>query len=699
MTQYGFFIDLSRCIGCHGCVIACKQWHDIQPGPTKWMRVYQWEKGAFPNIDLRMLTIPCFHCEKPVCAEACPNKAIIKEEKYGAVLVDPEKCTGERKCFEACPYGAPQFENDAPGTKMTKCTMCFDRMEKGDKPICVLSCSMRALEFGPLDEIRKKYNPRGLESAGAPACSVSCPAGIDAGGYIKLIAEGKAKEGLEVFRQAAPFAGVLGRVCAHPCEVDCLRGQFDDAISICTLKRYMADSEFKTGRVKAVPVKRTRQDRIAIIGSGPAGLACAYDLVRQGYPVTIFEAAPQTGGLMRYGIPEYRLPKSVLEDEISYVQELGAELKTNSRVEKLEDLFSQGYKAAFIATGAWQSLKMGIPGEEASGVLYAIDFLKQANSGRKVKLGKRVAVIGGGSVAIDAARVAKRLGAEEVHLICLECRDFTSKDRMLAQPEEVTEAEKDGVIVHPCLGLKRILTSKNNRVLGLETMACVSVRERDGKFAPKYKEDELSTLKVGNVIMAIGQMVDKSTVPGGLEHTALGTVAVDPVTLATSMKGVFAGGDVAGGGADVISAIAAGKGAAVSIDRYLSGKDLKAGRRPVIASRSLKPPLRKKAYAPLGEWDEKTAIEQANRCLNCGITIPSVVFRPVDPKREIVPWDAQKALELWQKRHPDSGEALPDIFTDISEVTRDASDIMGRKELKLKPRSTEEMMFCTTDDE
>ena len=175
MPQYGFFIDLSRCTGCNACIISCKQWHDIDPGPVKWMRVYQWEKGAFPNIDLRVLPIMCFHCENPVCAKACPNEAIYKEDKYGAVLVNPDKCTGERKCWQACPYGTPQFEGDEPGLQMSKCNMCIDRLGKGLKPICVLSCSLRALEFGPLDELREKYgNPGQLEDM--PGDSIAMPA-------------------------------------------------------------------------------------------------------------------------------------------------------------------------------------------------------------------------------------------------------------------------------------------------------------------------------------------------------------------------------------------------------------------------------------------------------------------------------------------------------------------------------------------
>lgn len=157
MTQYGFFIDQSRCIGCNSCTVSCMQWHDIQPGIVKWMRVYQWEKGGFPDIRLHMMPVPCYHCENPVCVKACPTGAIYKEDKYGAVLVDLDKCQGTRKCWLACPYGAPQFQGDNLGTKMSKCNMCIDRLEQGLKPICVLSCSMRALEFGPLDELRDKY--------------------------------------------------------------------------------------------------------------------------------------------------------------------------------------------------------------------------------------------------------------------------------------------------------------------------------------------------------------------------------------------------------------------------------------------------------------------------------------------------------------------------------------------------------------
>ena len=177
MTQYGFFFDQSRCIGCNACTIACKQWHDIPPSPVKWMRVYQWEKGAFPNTRLHFLAIPCYHCENPVCVKACPNEALYKEDEYGAVLVNLDKCQGTRKCWKACPYGAPQYEGDEPGLKMSKCNMCIDRLEQGLKPICVLSCSMRALEFGPLDKLVEKYGAlRTLEDM--PRDSITSPAVI-----------------------------------------------------------------------------------------------------------------------------------------------------------------------------------------------------------------------------------------------------------------------------------------------------------------------------------------------------------------------------------------------------------------------------------------------------------------------------------------------------------------------------------------
>jgi len=710
MTQYGFFVDLSRCIGCNSCTVSCKQWQDIAPGPAKPMRVYQWETGNFHNVNLRMLPIMCYHCENPVCMDACPNGAIYKEDKYGAVLVDLDKCQGERKCWEACPYGSPQYENDEPGTKVLKCDMCIDRLEEGLKPICVLSCSMRALEFGPLDEIIKKYgnlNRLGAKPGYAP-CRLACPAEVNAEEYITLISEGKPKEALQLFRENNPFPGVLGRVCNHPCELECQRGNIDEPVAICVLKRFMADAELKAGREKASPIAKTKSDKVAIIGSGPAGLSCAYDLVRRGYPVTVFEAAPRSGGMLRYGIPEYRLPKAVLDGEISYVEELGVEIKTDTPVKKLAEVFNQGYKAVFLATGVGVSQKMNIPGEDASGVIYALDFLKKVNSGETVEVGNKVAVIGGGNVAIDAARSSLRLGAKEVHLICLESRDLAGKDRMPAQDEEIEEAEEEGVIVHPGLGISKIVTEKG-KVAGLETITCTSVLDSEGRFAPQFAEGVAPGVTADTVIVAIGQKADKDFAE--VEKLSSGNTKADGLTLETNARGVFAGADVVTGPADVIGAVAQGKQAAISIDRYLSGEDLKEGRKLRQGSvsnrtwvKSLRSPAlaaeERKGFAEVNlGFDEAMAVEQASRCLRCGSTMPAVVIKPADPHIQVIPWDAARALELWRKRQPWEGEELPDIFGDAAEVFEAPTDIVGRNKLVLKAKNGEELLYYTTDNE
>jgi heterodisulfide reductase subunit A len=416
--------------------------------------------------------------------------------------------------------------------------------------------------------------------------------------------------------------------------MNCERGKVDEPVAICSLKRFIADYEFRLRREKTIPVEKTKKAKVAIIGSGPAGLSCAYDLVKRGYPVTVFDAAPQSGGLLRYGIPEYRLPKSVLDNEIGYIQEFGVEIKTNTRVDDVSILFEQEYKAVFLATGNWASQKLGVPNEGAEGVIYALDFLRRTNSGEKISLGEKIAVIGGGSVAIDSARTSVRLGAKEVHIICLECRNLNSKDRMLAQDKEIEEAEEEGVIIHPCLGVRAIL-SKNGKVIGLETITCTSVRDEDGTFTPRFQEDAIQTIEADNVIIAIGQAIDKKMLPKGLEYTDRKTVSVDPITLQTDMEGIFAGGDVVSGPTDVIRAITAGKEAAISIDRYLGGMDLKEERqitlekvqwvpkKGVIAKPRNTMPVLDLAHrrgfeeVELG-FNEKQAIEEASRCLSCG---------------------------------------------------------------------------------
>ena len=524
---------------------------------------------------------------------------IRKKPRY----IDISKCTGCAECETVCPVAIPS-EYD-------------------------MKLSQRKAIYRPFPQaVPNKFT---IDKRGAPPCRVACPAGVNAQGYVALISQGKFKEALEVLRRTMPFAGVCGRVCLHPCEKECERGTVDEPVSIRSLKRFMADYELKAGREKATPVKQTKKDKVAIIGSGPAGMACAYDLVRKGYPVTVFEASPQAGGLLRYGIPEYRLPKKVVDNEISYIKELGVEIKTNTPVQNLEDIFNQGYKTIFLGTGAWMSQKMGIPNEGAKGVIHALNFLKQANAGEKVDLGDRVAVIGGGNAAIDAARVAHRLGVKEVSIIYRR-----SRGEMPAEKSEADEAEREGIKLNILAAPVKVLT-KDDRLTGIQ---CIRMElgepDASGRRRPMPLKGSEYDMDVDTVIIAIGQAVDKTTLPEELEYTDWGTLVVDSVTLQTNIEGVFAGGDVVSGPSDVIASVAAGKEAAISIDLYLSGEDMKEGRpAPLervkeVSKEGIK--TKPRATMPTLEMekrrgfvevelglDEKTAIEEAKRCLNCGV--------------------------------------------------------------------------------
>jgi NADH-quinone oxidoreductase subunit F len=424
----------------------------------------------------------------------------------------------------------------------------------------------------------------GLVSA---PCSHTCPANIDVPRYVRFIAAGKPDAALAVIREKIPFPAVCGRVCFHTCEDKCRRGQIDESIAIRILKRFASDNDnglWKQNLKIAEPTGK----RVAIIGSGPAGLTAAYYLAKSGHSVTVFEALPEPGGMMRFGIPNYRLPKNVLKNEIQEIANLGVEIRTNSRIVSPESLLRDNYASVFIATGAHQGMKLGIAGETNPGVSDCITFLRDVSLGKPVRIGKRVAVIGGGNAAIDSARTALRLGAKEVRI-----HYRRTRDEMPANPEETEQALAEGIQIQYLIAPVQI--NLQNNILELECVRMkLGMADYSGRRRPKpIKGSEFKT-KYDNIIVAIGHTPE---IPEefGLPIDKGNIIKVNPDSLATGKKGIFAGGDAVTGPASVIEAIAAGRLAAVSIDKYLGGSG--------VIDETLAPP--EKELPPLEEAEEK----------------------------------------------------------------------------------------------
>ncbi len=413
-----------------------------------------------------------------------------------------------------------------------------------------------------------------------PPCRAACPAVVNVQGYIALLQQGKFKESVELIRKNMPFPAICGRVCFSPCQDECSRKNIDQPVGIRYLKRLAADIEREQGQVKPEPIPKTHTEKVAIIGAGPAGLSAAYELAKLGYPVTVFERMPKPGGMMQYGIPDYRLQKYVVANEIAYIQDLGVQIRTGvefGKDVKLDTLRNEGYEAIFISTGAQLSRKLRIPGEDLEGVLPAVKFLRHVSLGKTVEVGEKVAVIGGGDSAIDAARTSLRLGAKEVTILYRR-----SRKEMPALPHEIEAAEKEGIRLYFLVAPKQII-GEGGRVKVIECLRMkLGEPDTSGRRRPVPIRGTEHTYEVDTVIPAIGQLAETSCLPSILLDERARAISVDPLTLETSIPGVFAGGDIVTGPASIIEAVGAGKRAAVSIDRYLNGKDLRTGREEKI---------------------------------------------------------------------------------------------------------------------
>jgi len=471
-----------------------------------------------------------------------------------------------------------------------------------------------------------------------PPCKGACPAGLDIRSYIDLAAHGHFEKALEVIEEKIPFPATIGRVCPHPCETKCNRKEVDESIAINGLKRFIADAvHARHGRRKITPFARSREERVAVIGAGPAGLTAAYNLAQRGYAVTVFEAASVAGGMLTGAIPEYRLPRDVVRNEIEHIQRSGVEIRLNSPVGKdgltLESFLSQGFNAIFIAVGAHKSMNLGVPGEDLEGVYYGTALLKEASTCKELTMKERVVVIGGGNVAVDAARTALRLGAREVSIVYRR-----STDEMPAYPEEVETAQQEGIKIQYLTAPSGVV-GKDGRVTGLE---CVKTElgepEASGRRRPVPVAGSEFVVAADMVIAAIGELPDLAFLGTSGVGVGEGTITADPRTMATNVKGIFAGGDAVTGPATVIEAIAAGTRAAFAIDRFLRGQDMaeevvepriigieeidvarfKKRERETMPSLSAKKRTKGFSEVELG-FAELEALFEADRCLQCGL--------------------------------------------------------------------------------
>ncbi|MCL6580329.1 MAG: FAD-dependent oxidoreductase [Firmicutes bacterium] len=582
--------------------------------------------------------------------------AVVRQEPR---YVDLAECTACGECEQVCPVSVPNTFNAG-----------LDRR--------------RAISKQFPQAVPNKYY---IEKRGVSPCRTACPAGVNVQAYVSLIARGRFFEAWEVIRRANPFPLICGTVCHHPCEAVCQRGDVDEPLAIQRLKRFVGEYVLRESLPEARPdgpagrkdwtaaytlrdEKVPREEKVAVVGSGPAGLSCAYHLARRGYPVTVFEALPVIGGMLRVGIPEYRLPRRLLEAEIELIRREGVEIRTNVAVgtdKSLDDLFADGYRAVFLGIGAHEPTRVGIPGEDLPGVYHGVSFLRRVNLGERLDVGRRVVVVGGGNTAVDCARTALRLGAEEVTVVYRR-----TQAEMTALPEEVEDALDEGIRFEFLAAPALVVAGASGRVAALR---CVRNRlgepDASGRPRPVPVPGSEFDLPGDSVVIAISQAPDLLFLAdSGLERER-SLLVVDPYTLETNRPGVFAGGDAVTGPATVVAAVAAGKEAAESIHRYLRGLDLREGRtfrvvfgegepvrklpvdtrsvapRPRVRQRKLDARSRRRSFDEvcLGMTEEE-AVAEAGRCLACGVCCECLLCEKACERRAVRHDDRPETLEL-----------------------------------------------------
>jgi NADH-quinone oxidoreductase subunit F len=518
--------------------------------------------------------------------------------------------------------------------------------------LCGLGQTAPKPALSTLDFFSKEYEEHILEHrcAGATcdsmvisACQHACPAGIDVPNYVASIAGGKLEQAVDIIRERNPFPAVCGRVCVHPCEFKCRRGELDEPVAIRSLKRYAADWYFEHIGKAREPFPVTKDQTVAVVGAGPAGLTCAYFLAKMGYAVTVFEAQAIGGGMLGLAVPEFRLPRKVIQAEIEYIESCGVEVRYGSPIDArhtVNDLLEEGYEAVFIAPGAQSSRRMGIMGEDASlqGLYYGLQFLTDVRAGKNIQLKGKVVVLGGGNVAIDAARTAPRVGAEDVQIFYRR-----TIEEMPAWEKDIEEAAEEGIVINPLWAPKRIVHEKG-KVTGIEFMRSKTVFDEEGRPRLSVDEDSTQLVDVETIIIAIGQAIDISFLSedSQLERSLWGSLVVDENTLGTNIPGIFAGGDFTTGPSTVVQAIASGRRAALAIGRYLEGDK---GRLKIVDEKSAmrvddrlaleeeneedkprarvtleKPEERSRDFREVERgFDENQAWYEAMRCLRCDL--------------------------------------------------------------------------------